>query len=526
MRTPTYFRAWILQWPWAIRAALLIILISGVVQFVVFAMTQNYVVSYFGAQQEDISFALQITYCGIIASLPIQFRFVRYFETRNMLVTAFLAGIIVSLASLYVTDIYIFLTLRLITGVIIGGTAVPVLILIFSRLPPDRMQVVGLSVFFGTILCASVIIGVLGAWVVENMDWKNVYYYLSIIQVFALLTVFLILNPENNIKKYPLYQLDWTGAVLFLTGLVAFAYTMIYGPQHDWFADRFLLFTAILSFTGFSLSFYRQSLLKRPYIHLHTFRSLNFYVGILLLIFFYVIKDSINLIYTYSLTVLQWPVEQLLTLACFNVLGIILSVWLIAELSLKKLVSPKITFIAGFSLMLFYHIWMYFNYSVDISFQELIIPVFFQGAACGTLFVPIIRFILVTAPMYTGFSATVMAAVARFMASVISISAFFSLQRYFNLENKQNLLRNLSELDDNFSGQITQNVQLFQGKGFTTGQAQALSTAAINRSLLLQSQLRTNMNVFMIMIGILVMLIIAIVLIPFFYKLVYVQKSN
>jgi len=518
MRAPTYFRAWALQWPWGIRAALLLILVTGIVQFVVFAMTQNYVISYFGAQPEDVSFALQITYCGIIAALPFQFRFVRYFEIRNMLATMLLAGILLSLTYLFVTDIYIFILLRLISGFIISATAAPVLILIFSRLPPERMQIVGFSVFFGTILCAGVVIGMLSVWVASNMEWKQVYHYLALIQLGALIIVLLFLNPKNNMKKYPLYQLDWTGSILFLTSLIALAYTLIYGPQHDWFDDPFLIFTTVLSVLSFALMLYRQSFLKRPYIHLDTFKSLNFFLGILLLMFFYIIKDSLNLVYAYSLSVLQWPPEQLIMLACFNVLGIVCSVLLVSQLSLLKLITSRVAFISGFALMLIYHILMYFYYTSDISFTQLIVPVFLQGAACGTLFVPIIRFVVATAPAYTGFSATVMAAFARFASSVISISGFFSAQRYFNIQNKQSLLKGLTELDNNYTSRLSQFVQHYQSRGFSGGQAQAMALAAVNKSLLVQSQLRTNMDVFMVMICVLVVLIIIILFAPLLNK--------
>lgn len=518
MSTPTYFRAWMLQWPWGIRIVLLLFLVTGVIQFVVFGMSQNYVVGYFGAQPEDVSFALQITYCGIIAALPFQFRFVRYFQTRNMMAVVLLLGILLSLTNLFITDIYIFICLRLLTGFVVAGTATPVLIMIFSRLPGNKIQITGFSVFFGTLLCAGVAVGILGAWVVSNMDWKNVYYYLAMIQAGVLLLSLVVLNPKNNIKKYPLYQLDWTSAMLCVTALIAFAYTFIYGPAHDWFDDKTLIFTALLSALSFALLFYRQSLLKRPYIHLDTFKSLNFFAGILLLMFFYTVKDSINLIYAYSAGVLQWPAEQLITLACFNVAGIVLAIWMVAELNILKILTNQAAFISGFVLMLIYHIWMYFNYSSDISFFELIIPVFLQGAACGTLFVPIIRFVVSTAPHYTGFSATVMAAVARFLSSVLSISVFYSMQRYYNLVNKQVLLRNLTDLDDNFTGRLSEQMQLFQSKGFNAGQAQSLATAAINRSLTIQSQLRTNMDVFRIMIYLLILVLVIICIAPLIRK--------
>lgn len=519
MRTPTYFKPWILRWPWGIRISLVLILATGTVQFVVFAMTQNYVTAYFGAEPQDVSFALQVTYCGIVAALPFQFRFVRYFETRNMLATALLSSMLLSLCHLFVDDIYVFIFLRLLTGFAVSAIAASALTLIFSVLPPDKIQTVGLAVFFGTILCSGVIIGILGGWVVGNMEWKNIYYYMIMIQFTTLTLVLSILNPSNNVKKYPLYQLDWTSAILNLIALVSFAYTILYGPTKDWFDDPIIICSSIVSVNSFGLLLYRQSFLKRPYIHLDTFKSLNFYIGITLLMLFYVVKDSLNLIYAYSSALLQWPIDQLIKLAIYNVSGIVLGIWIMAQSAVMKVVSNKIAFIIGFSLMLIYHLWMYFSYSGDISFNELIIPVFLQGAACGVLFVPIIRFVVSSAPMYTGVSATVMATMARFASSVISVSAFFSLQRYYNLLNKQALLRSVTDFDENFTARISQNIGLYQSKGFTGGQAQTLAFVEVSKSLAVQSQLRAHMNVFMMMICILILLLAAICFAPPVFKI-------
>ncbi|SDD53509.1 MFS transporter, DHA2 family, multidrug resistance protein [Dyadobacter soli] len=519
MRTPTYFKPWALQWPLGIRIALVFILATGTVQFVVFGMTQNYVMAYFGAEPQDVSFALQITYCGIVAALPFQFRFVRYFETRNMLATALLASILLSVSHLFVSDIYVFIFLRLLTGFAVSVIAASALTLIFSVLPPAKIPTVGLSMFFGTVLCSGVIIGILSGWVVSNIEWTNIYYYMTMIQCSTLVLVFLILNPTNNLKKYPLYQLDWTSATLNLVALVSFAYTILYGPSKDWFDDPVILCSSVVSANSFGLLLYRQSFLKRPYIHLDTFKSPSFYIGIILLILFYVVKDSLNIVYAYSSAILQWPIERLIMLALTNVAGIVLGIWIMALPVVLKTVANKYAFLAGFSLMLAYHLWMYFSYSSDISFNQLIIPVFLQGTACGVLFVPIVRFVVSTAPMYTGVSATVMATMARFASSVISISAFFSMQRYYNLLNKQALLRNLTDFDQNFTATITQNVALYESLGFPGAQARTLAFVEVSKSLAVQSQLRSNMNVFMIMICILILLLAVICFAPPIFKL-------
>ena len=85
MNQPTYLRPWLANWSWGSRIALLFILLSAIVEFVVFALSQNYVISYLGAQPEDVTFSIQICYCGILAALPMQPRLLRWFELKYYL---------------------------------------------------------------------------------------------------------------------------------------------------------------------------------------------------------------------------------------------------------------------------------------------------------------------------------------------------------------------------------------------------------------------------------------------------------
>ena len=61
------------------RLSLILILFAAIAQFPSFGLIQAHVISFYGAQPEDVSFALQIAYAGIITTLPIQFRLVSLF---------------------------------------------------------------------------------------------------------------------------------------------------------------------------------------------------------------------------------------------------------------------------------------------------------------------------------------------------------------------------------------------------------------------------------------------------------------
>ncbi|AKD02318.1 MFS transporter [Pontibacter korlensis] len=497
MKKPEYFKPWITGWEWGVRLALFLILLSALMQFGTFALTQNYMIGYLGAQPEDISYALLLTNAGIISILPVQFRFLRYFETRSYLLTNVMLAIGLNLLCLFCEDIYFFFILRFLQGILVANTAACILIVIFSRISKERSLAVGSAVFYGSILSNTVIIGMVAAFVVTTWDWKVTYYFLILFQLFILIIILLIFKPVNRIKRYPLYQIDWAGFIIFSFAASAFGYLMIYGSKYYWFLDQRIQIAGFISITGTALFLYRQLTVKRPLIQLAVFRSTNVVIGLCLLAIYYGGKDTINLIYNYAGNTLKWSTVQVMTLSCFNVAGVVMFMIISTQIMVRNRNSIRPLLCAGFSLMVFYNLWMYFMMTPDLAFTDLILPVFLQGAASGLLFLPIVIFVLSSAPPNTGTSGLVVAAYARFIAALNSFAGFYNLQLYFNQYFKEGFMGYLTGETQQTVTRIATYRQLYAAKGFTAEQASALAIKAISQNMAQQTQMLTNRAVFM-----------------------------
>ncbi|PSL23082.1 efflux MFS transporter permease [Chitinophaga ginsengisoli] len=517
MNAPDFFKPWVQKRKGLIWIGLFLILLSGIVQFGLYALNQNYVVSHFGAQPEDVSLSLQLTYVGILAILPIQFRFLRYFERRSYMLFIIIAGILLSIACLYTTDIFVFMGLRLMIGVVVACIAASVLTLYFSSLPPAKATAIGSTIFYTTILANTVIIGILSAWVTDNYDWPYIYKYLIAFQVFTLLIVLLLLNPGSGMKRYPLYQIDWFGFVAMLSIGISLAYLFIYGPKYYWFTDTRIILSAFVATISIGILYYRQTTLKRPYLDPSVLTSKRFITGILILVVYFGAKDSINLIYGYCATVLRWDTYSIMWLAAFNFSAILIST-IIALLMLSRKIPFRVLFILGLTSLAIYHSWMYLTFTPDIAFSDLAWPVFFQGAASGFLFVPVIVYAVSGLPASTGFTGISLAAISRFITGLNSAAGFYTLQLYFNQLNREKFLRHITNVDENFSQRFNQFVQLFRSKGFSVDQANALANTNINRALTVQSQLMTNMYVFKLMFIVSVTVLLLVITGPFINK--------
>lgn len=518
MPAPVYFKPWIKEQPWAIKGLLFFLLMTGLVQFALYGLLQSYVLGALGAQPEDINFSTQISYAAIISSLPIQVRFLRYFQIKQYLLTILVAGIVVSITFLHITDIYLFMLMRVLVGFVVCGIAVSCLTLILSRLQPFEV-VIGFSVFYGSLLGSGLLSGTLLYWVTDNMDWEKVYLFLVLAQALGILAVLAALHPQSGQRPYPLYQVEWVSFILALTLYIALAFTFIYGPRYYWTDDPRIKASILIALCALALLIYRQGVIKRPYLHPDVFKHKPFIIGLLLLAIYYGIKDSINLLYAYTLTVLRWDTAKLILLSACNVAGLVICMVIAAQMMLSKKFKITHFFLAGFTLMLVYHLWMYHIFSTDLSFGDLVWPVVLQGAASGMLFVPIIVFTISRLPAYTGFTGATLGAFTRFLAIINSVAGFYTLQLYYNQQYKESFLRHTSMLDDPFTQRLGQYAAAFRAGGYTVEQSNALATASVSRTLTVQSQLLTNMAVFKIMSVIIICVLVLLIMVPWLYRI-------
>ncbi|WPU91572.1 MFS transporter [Mucilaginibacter sabulilitoris] len=491
-----YFKNWITGWHWGVRIALFFIMVSGLVQLGLFVLTQSYMVAYLGAQPEDIQFGVMSTYAGIITVLPLQFRFFKYFQTRSYLLASMMMAIVLNIACLYCQDINLFLIIRFAQGIITANVIVFGLLLVFTRLPSERAKTVAPAVFYGTLLSNAVLIGLLAGVVVESADWKVTYYYLVLFQLLLLVIILLMLKEKSVTRHYPLYQVDWAGVVIFACAALSLAYTTIYGSKYYWFADVRIRRGAIATVIGVVLFLYRQYMLKRPVIHLSIFKSRNFVAAVCLLAIYYGCKDSINLVYNYAGGVLKWSALQVMTLALWNIVGMVGVLVVVIRLMLVKKVTIKGLLIAGFALLGAFNCWMSFLLTPDLAFTDLLLPVFLQGVASGFLFVPIMIYVLSSTPAYAGMSGMLVAACTRFTATANSFAGFYNLQLYFNQYFKEGFLGYLTTDNQNMATRLTNYRELYASKGFTVEQASVLANAAVWQNLTQQSQLLTNRALF------------------------------
>jgi DHA2 family multidrug resistance protein len=288
---------------------------------------------------------------------------------------------------------------------------------------------------------------------------------------------------------------------------------MIYGPKRYWLADPAIRYAAIFAAVILFLFLFRQATLKRPLVDLNAFKSGKFIFAILLMLLFWGIKDSINLIYGYSASVLGWSSADIVKSGLFNVAGAITATCIVVKVILVKKKSLPILLLAGFAVMFFYHLWIYMNLTPDLSFGQLCTPIFFHGFACGLLFVPITVFCMAALPPNIAMSGIIICAYARFIATLNSIAGFYSLQLNYNQLYKESFLGKLIPGNDILSQRQELYKTFLASKGYAANEATRISTTLVAKSSAIQSQLLTTRAVFFVAT---ILMAIAFIILVFF----------
>jgi DHA2 family multidrug resistance protein len=261
-------------------------------------------------------------------------------------------------------------------------------------------------------------------------------------------------------------------------------------------------------------------------IDLTVFKSGKFIFAILLMLLFWGLKDSINLIYGYSASVLGWNSADVVNAGMFNIAGVVTATFMAVKvIQTNKQNLPKLL-LAGFGLLFVYHVWVYANLTPDLSFAQLGIPIFLHGFACGLLFVPVSIFCMASVPQSTGMTGIVILAYARFIATLNSIAGFYTLQLYYNQQFKEGFLGKL--FPEN--GIVLQRQELYKGvftsKGFAPGEAAGISNMLLAKASGIQSQLLTIRAVFFIAMIIVVVVVVVLLVFAVINKIKAIRTSE
>lgn len=517
------FKSWVPEW--LIRFALLLVVLPGIVLFALSVSNVNAAAGYYGISPNDVQYSLILLYGAIASFIVLEGRFFKNIASKEYLT----AGIILLVSTCYVCYVtrsfIILLIMRYIQGLLTCATISITLTLSFSRLHSERAKEIGYSVVYCVLLCVIPFTTLITAAIIDSFDYNVIYKCAIYSYIPGGILMMIIMNRVRLNKKIPLYRLDWPSFFIYTAALSLIGYVLIYGQQYEWLDDLRISLRLIAAIALLGLFVLRQFHLKRPYLYLQAFKNPKFTLGALLLFIFYIIRGSFGLTTAFMGGVLGLdPMHTGILLLC-NIAGIILAVFIASRLVLQK-IETRLIFIIGFIILLIFQVWMSNLFTTQVDPSELVIPLILQGMGAGMLMVPIILFLVSSAPPSYGNTGSAVGIFMRFLG----FSSSIALINYFQLYGQQDHLNRFQErlgANDLLSIQRMADLKAaLVSRGMIPDQAGKAAAGLLNKSMIVQAQLKFSVDYYHWVSWLIAGTILVIALFPSVSKTTIAVKNN
>lgn len=278
--------------------------------------------------------------------------------------------------------------------------------------------------------------------IADIFHWNDVYHIMVIILLVETLIMILVMHHKRSMRRFPFYQIDWIGMILFTTILMGINYILCMGEYHDWFKGPIIKELAIGILTLLSIFIYHESKLKRPYLDLNHIKQRNVIASIILslAVGFFLASGSMLSIYIKSILGYDnnsYAVFYVSMLPGCIIGGLICYHWFRHEWNLKILIMIGVGCSMGSNII------FYFLFSPVGDISNMILPMIMKGVGTIILFVTIGIYCYQDLPPENKFSA---GAIFTTIRSFVGVALFITL---FNWGFKYLQLQHLSSLASN-----------------------------------------------------------------------------
>lgn len=509
MRQNNVFKDWVPNW--TIKIILILCMTPTMILLGLYNTNVSYAASFLDVEVEDMQYIMCITYGALVATTLIEGRFFRYFTTRNYLLAIFFLTAVVLTLSAFTHRFIFLILLRIAEGILMALPGVWLRLLLLSRFQSRNALIVVYSIFYGILLGSAAFTSNVFVWVLDRFDWRYMTIGAALLQFIPMGLILLTFNSNRFVRKLPLYQFDWISYVLILCALLAGAYVFVYGEKKYWFQSSNIQIATVLTLISTGLFLFKQQHMKRPTFNLAILKSVNLRIGVLLLIFFYIVRSTLNMCHSTMSRIWGWELAHVAHIQYLNlgglVLGLIIGGWMLARQAPVRYILA-----IGFSLLAAYLFWFTFLFVPDVSLEQIAIPYILQGVGVGVLFTPLVLFTTSGVDSSLAGFAGICGIASRFTGTVLGFSITQNAQVILDRKHYLKLQQWASPENNEAQDRITSYTASFISKGYTPDQAGHLAISQLNSAITKQSILLSNMEIFTAFGVILVILIIFLLL--------------
>jgi DHA2 family multidrug resistance protein len=268
-----------------------------------------------------------------------------------------------------------------------GGGMQPLAQAILLESFPPRQHGTAMAVFGVGVVVAPVIGPTLGGWITDSYSWRWIFYINLPIGILALIMVNLFVEDPPYLRNAFRGAIDYLGFGLMALWLGSLQLLLDKGQEMDWFATRWIQWTAAISLLALAGFIYRELMVREPIVQLQVLLNRNFSMGTLITgIYGFVLYGATAMLPLFLQTMMGYSALQSGLTVSPRGIGAMAS--MIAVGVLVRYFDGRLLMAFGFAL-LGYSTWMLSNISLDIGMASVIVPNVINGFAMGFVFVPL-----------------------------------------------------------------------------------------------------------------------------------------
>lgn len=336
--------------------------------------------------REDLLMCLYANLAGMAIYFPLLFR-MKFRFTNKTLLSAAAAGVLVcNLIAPYVTFLPLLWGLCFIEGICkIQGTF-ECMSNIQLWMTPKRDFTVFFPMLHIVILGSMQVSDLLATYLMYHYHWSYMHWFIGGVMLIDLLILQACTRHFRLIKKFPLFGIDWLGAVLWACLLLEIAYFFDYGDWYDWWNSPVIRQLAVAIGITFFLCIWRMQTIRHPFFEpqMWTYKHLLPVLILITLVEAFLATERVLEEVFYE-EVMHYEEMVSVRLDWLSLTGILIGClfaywWMhVKRFSYIRLITVGIAGLIGYLLG------YYFTISSDIHISQLYLPTVCRGFAYAIL---------------------------------------------------------------------------------------------------------------------------------------------
>lgn len=337
--------------------------------------------------QEDIMMAGYASLVGLCLTFTIMYRLKARFTIKTSLITSAVALILCNIASLYTTNVPLLVGISFISGVFrMWGTFACNTTLahwIFPQWDMSKFQ----SYIQTTVMSFMLLSSLTTVYMCYYIEWEYMHLFMvGVLLVLILLTTILFKNHRPE-KKFPLYGIDWMGAILWGTTVLSIIFVLNYGEHYDWFDSFYIRMGVLFAVSSLALNIWRASFIRHPYVDNNLWGFRHVRITFVLLAIVYILMGPAHILeHIFTSTLLHYDELNVISLNWISLAGYAVGgIFALQTLAFRNW-KYKTMMLIAFVLMVGYLLIMYFIIDYNLPKYALYLPIFLRSF--GAILVP------------------------------------------------------------------------------------------------------------------------------------------